>query len=167
MACVSSKASRTSRVSGPMESSVPDSGTAPCRLISPRVVFRPVTPLSAAGIRTEPPVSEPSAAGARPAATATPEPLDEPPGMRACFRSQGLRGVPITGLVPQPPKANSTMCSLPSGTMPPASSLATAVEVVVPRRWRQACEPAVAIWPSMSHRSLMATGTPSSGPSRP
>ena len=39
-------------------------------------------PFSAAGIRTEPPVSEPSAAGAKAAATATPEPLDEPPGTR-------------------------------------------------------------------------------------
>ncbi|MNV32065.1 hypothetical protein D3C71_1233920 [compost metagenome] len=167
MRAVSSIASRVSRVSGPMESSVVDSATAPCRLISPRVVFSPVTPFSAAGIRTEPPVSEPSAAGARPAATATPDPLDEPPGMRACRRSQGLRGVPMTGLVPHPPNANSTMWVLPSITMPASSKRVAAVAVTVLRRSRQASEPAVVTWPWMSQRSLTATGTPSSGLSRP
>src|SRR5437763_8959434 len=35
-----------------------------------------------AGLRTEPPVSVPSAAGTMPAASATPEPLEEPPGKR-------------------------------------------------------------------------------------
>ena len=39
-------------------------------------------PHQAAGILTEPPVSVPIATGARPAETATPEPLDEPPGVR-------------------------------------------------------------------------------------
>ena len=39
-------------------------------------------PQSEAGMRIEPPVSEPSAPGASPAATATPEPDDEPPAMR-------------------------------------------------------------------------------------
>ncbi|CFM01285.1 Uncharacterised protein [Bordetella pertussis] len=122
-------------------------------------------PLSAAGIRTDPPVSEPSAAGARPAATATPEPLDEPPGIRGWDKSQGLRGVPITGLVPHPPKANSTMCVLPRTTMPAASKRRTAVPVTLLRRSRQAAEPAVVTCPSISHRSLMAIGRPSSGPS--
>ena len=42
------------------------------------VVFRPTMPQRLAGMRTEPPVSLPSAAGARPAATATPEPLLDP-----------------------------------------------------------------------------------------
>ncbi len=37
-------------------------------------------PQQVAGLRTEPPVSVPSAAGASPAASAAPEPLDEPPG---------------------------------------------------------------------------------------
>jgi hypothetical protein len=44
-------------------------------------------------MRTEPPVSVPSAIGASPAPTATPEPLDEPPG--ACgIEDHGLCGVP-------------------------------------------------------------------------
>jgi hypothetical protein len=40
----------------------------------------PMTPQQVAGLRTEPPVSVPSVPGARPVATATAEPLDEPPG---------------------------------------------------------------------------------------
>ena len=36
-------------------------------------------PHSAAGPRIDPPVSEPSAPGTKPAATAAPAPLDEPP----------------------------------------------------------------------------------------
>ena len=146
---------------GPMESSVPDKASAPCKLIKPRVVFKPVIPFSAAGMRTEPPVSEPSAAGHKAAATATPEPLEEPPGVRWVLRSQGFQGVPITGFVPQPPNANSTMWVLPKFTMPARSKRSTAVQVVGLRRVTQSCEPPVVIWPSMSQRSLTAIGTPS------
>ena len=39
-------------------------------------------PQSEAGMRTEPPVSEPSAKSQTPAAAAAADPLDEPPGMR-------------------------------------------------------------------------------------
>jgi hypothetical protein len=39
----------------------------------------PTTPHAAAGSRIEPPVSVPSAPAARPAATAAPEPLLDPP----------------------------------------------------------------------------------------
>src|SRR5436853_387302 len=46
-------------------------------------------PQQVAGLRTEPPVSVPSAAGAMPAASAAPEPLDEPAGW--CSRFHGLR----------------------------------------------------------------------------
>ena len=45
-------------------------------------------------MRIEPPVSEPSAPGARPAATAAPEPDDEPPVRRCVARSHGLRASP-------------------------------------------------------------------------
>jgi len=51
--------------------------------------LKPEIPHSAAGWRTEPPVSEPSASGTSPAATAAAQPLDEPPGVRS--GSQGLR----------------------------------------------------------------------------
>jgi hypothetical protein len=48
--------------------------------------LHPTTPQSAAGWRIEPPVSEPSASGTKPAATAAAEPPEEPPGTRSCPR---------------------------------------------------------------------------------
>ena len=60
-------------------------------------------PQKAAGMRTEPPVSVPIAEGTSPAATATPEPLEEPPGARCTSGSQGFQGVPRRLLVPQGP----------------------------------------------------------------
>jgi hypothetical protein len=63
-----------SRVIGPGVSSVGLSGRTPNVLIRPIVVFSPVTPFHAAGMRTDPPVSVPIAQGATRAATATPEP---------------------------------------------------------------------------------------------
>ena len=58
----------------------------------PCVGRTPEMPQNAAGSRTEPPVSEPSAANAARAATDAPEPEDEPPVMRS--GSQGLRQWP-------------------------------------------------------------------------
>ncbi len=40
----------------------------------------PTTPQNAAGLRTDPPVSEPRARSASPAATAAADPPEEPPG---------------------------------------------------------------------------------------
>jgi hypothetical protein len=54
--------------------------------------LKPVTPHSADGMRTEPPVSVPMAISHMPSAAATAAPEDEPPGARA--RSAGLPGVP-------------------------------------------------------------------------
>src|SRR5262245_54683241 len=51
---------------------------------------KPTTPLSAAGIRSDPPVSEPVHTGSISVARATPEPPDEPPGL-----SSGLNGFPV------------------------------------------------------------------------
>ena len=88
---------------GPGVSRVGLSGRTPWVLTRPTVVFRPVTPHQAAGSRTEPPVSVPMAQGTSRAATATPEPLLDPPGVRASAASHGLCGVPRCWLVPQPP----------------------------------------------------------------
>src|SRR5438270_8519178 len=85
----------------------------PWVLTRPIVVLSPVRPHHEAGNRTEPPVSVPIAHGANPAATATPEPLLDPPGVRATSGSHGFHGVPRCWLVPQPPIANSTVCVLP------------------------------------------------------
>ena len=51
-------------------------------------------PQSEAGMRIEPPVSEPSAPGQRPAATATPDPEDDPPAIRWERASHGFQAVP-------------------------------------------------------------------------
>ena len=93
----------------------------------PTVVLSPTVPQSAAGIRTDPPVSVPRAIGTRPAATATPEPLLEPPGAWGT-RCHGLCGVPWSWLMPTPPNANCTVCVLPSSTMPAADSRRTAAQ---------------------------------------
>ena len=61
----------------------------------PTVVLSPVIPHHDAGKRTEPPVSVPIAHGAIALATATPEPLLDPPGVRGTVASHGFHGVPM------------------------------------------------------------------------
>lgn len=78
---------------GPIASSERLSGATPSREIRPWLDFIPATPQSAAGMRTEPPVSDPTARGTTPPATATADPLDEPPG-EAWPLTAGLTGVP-------------------------------------------------------------------------
>src|SRR5262245_12220945 len=75
----SSAASRTVRVIGPTWSFDHDRAIAPARLTRPYVGLSPTMPQQAAGRRMDPPVSVPSAPTARPAATAAPEPLLDPP----------------------------------------------------------------------------------------
>jgi hypothetical protein len=60
--------------------------------VRPRVGLRPKRPQAEAGIRIEPPPSPPLASGTRRAATAAPEPPEDPPGVRD--GSQGLRAGP-------------------------------------------------------------------------
>src|SRR5712691_6051632 len=86
------------RASGPTVSRVNDSGMALARLTRPEVGLRPVMPQKCAGRRIEPPVSEPSAAGMSRAATAAPEPEEEPPVFRVT--SHGLCAGPRWALGP-------------------------------------------------------------------
>ena len=58
----------------------------------PKLGFSPTTPDHDAGMRTDPPMSVPSASGTQPDATAAPEPPEEPPGERSVFH--GLRVTP-------------------------------------------------------------------------
>ncbi len=75
--------SATVRAMGPAWSRVAESGTMPSRSAPrPWVGLIELTPESAAGIRSEPAVSVPSAAGTMPAASAAPEPPLEPPALR-------------------------------------------------------------------------------------
>ena len=73
-------------------------------------------PQTAAGWRIDPPVSVPSASGARPAATAAAEPPDEPPGTRVS--SQGLSVGPYALFSVDEPIANSSMFVLPKRMAP-------------------------------------------------
>src|SRR5438093_2671743 len=123
-------------------------------------------PHQAAGILTEPPVSVPIATGASPAEMATPEPLEDPPGVRWTARSHGLRGVPMCVLVPQLPMANSTVCVLPRTIIPAPMSRSASVGGTGDTRSAHTFAPPVVTRPSSSTRSLSAMGTPWSGPTR-
>ena len=66
---------------------------APCLLTRPKVGRRPATPQLFAGDMMEPQVSVPRANGTSPAATAAPEPLEEPPLHE--LRLHGLEHGPV------------------------------------------------------------------------
>ena len=68
---------------GPILSIVQESAIAPSRLTVPYVGRSPDSPLNDAGQRIDPHVSVPMAKGTHPAATADPEPLDEPPAQES------------------------------------------------------------------------------------
>ena len=152
--------SSTQRAIGPGASKVCDRGIIPSVGSNPSEVFNPTSPHHADGSRTEPPVSVPTAHPASPAATATPEPLDDPPGVRAILRSQGFHGVPMCSLVPHPPMATSTVFVLPR-RIPPAANRRRAI-VAVPGEIRSliTLEPPVVILPSTSMMSFNANGMP-------
>ena len=80
----------------------------------------PTTPQKLAGIRRLPPMSEPVASHTWPAASATAEPPEEPPGARAGFH--GLWVWPKTSLKVWAPAANSGVFDLASTTAPFSSS---------------------------------------------
>ena len=106
-------------------SSVRESGNTPCLSIRPSLVLNPTMPQKLAGARIEPPVSLPIAQGARPPATATAAPDEDPPATRGVAGSRGFLGVPKCGLSPSAEKANSERLVLPKATMPAAARFVT------------------------------------------
>src|SRR5258708_33514553 len=88
----------------------------------------PTTPQNDAGCRTEPPVSDPSAAGTAPAATSAAEPPEEPPGTRVL--SGGGSARPYAEGSVDEPMANSSQFVFPAIRAPAALSFATAVASV-------------------------------------
>src|SRR3954464_4282251 len=122
----------------------------------------PTTPHSAAGWRIEPPVSDPSASGANPAATAAADPPLEPPGTRDT--SRGLRGGPKAEFSVDDPIANSSRFVLPTITAPASCSRVTTVASYGGRQPARIFELHVVGSPRVVRLSLMATGTPASGP---
>src|SRR5579864_4744396 len=86
----------------------------------PTLGRNPAMPHSAAGTRTDPPVSVPMPAGANRAATASAVPPLDPPGIRRL--SYGFDTAPNTGLLHVTPKASSCRVFLPSNRAPASNS---------------------------------------------
>jgi hypothetical protein len=82
-------------------------------------------PQSADGCLIDPPVSEPSAHGARPPLTAAADPPPEPPGTRV--GSQGLCDGPKAEFSVEEPIANSSWLVLASSGAPALASRSTTV----------------------------------------
>ena len=118
-----SSTAATSAPRGPTGSPAAASGYTPRAGTRPQVVFRPTTPQQAAGIRTEPPVSVPSATSASPTATATADPLEEPPGRRR--GSSGFTGVPDHRFHPPADQHSSVRLVLPTILAPDRRAAAT------------------------------------------
>ena len=85
----------------------------------PSVGLSPTVPQNAAGIRIDPPASEPSAIGTAPAATVAAEPALDPPVFNRGFH--GFRVTPVSGEFPVPFQPNSGMVVLPMITTPASS----------------------------------------------
>src|SRR6186713_3286152 len=86
------------------QSSERHAATTPLVLNNPNVGLKPMRLLNAAGTRPEPAVSVPSAKLASPSATATAEPLDEPPLMKR--GSKAFLQIPYGERVPTNPVVN-------------------------------------------------------------
>src|SRR5271165_5511858 len=130
----------------------------------PHAVLRPTTPQQAAGIRTEPPVSVPNAISASPRATATADPLDDPPGTRR--GSRGLTGVPDHWLIPLADQHSSLSEVFPTIRAPAARAVATTVASTCAGSAISATtgQPAVVGSPSTSMQSLTASRGPPPSP---
>src|SRR5712691_6547858 len=98
----------------------------PYRETVPYVGRSPTIPQRAAGCLIEPPVSEPSAHGARPAETEAAEPPPEPPGTRV--GSHGLNEGPKAEFSVDEPIANSSVFVLPRSESPASLTRAATVE---------------------------------------
>ncbi len=141
-------------------------GTMPPVGTEPTVGFSPTIPLTDAGQTMDPSVSVPTARGTRPAASAAPDPDEEPPALRS-----SAHGFPTRPPVADHPLversermlAHSERLVLPSTTAPASRSRVTSAASRAGRPSR-AVEPAAPGRPVTSMLSLTATGTPWSGP---
>ena len=128
----------------------------------PGVGRRPTTLQNAAGLRSEPPMSLPSATGTKPAASAAAAPPDDPPAERPC--RYGLWVTPKTGLKVCEPAANSGTFVFPIRMAPAAFSRATTSSSRAGTVFACSGEPHVVRMPPVACVSLCATGRPCSGP---
>src|SRR5262249_28995333 len=79
------------RAISPMVSSEGARAMAPVVGMRPQVGFQALTPQACAGMRSEPPVSDPSAAATDPLATAAAEPDEDPPEIKGGFHGLHTR----------------------------------------------------------------------------
>ena len=100
------------RAIGPTVSKLGASGNTPSADTSPQDGLKPTTPQHAAGSRTEPALSVPSATSQSPAASAAALPPLEPPGIRP--GASGFTTAPKCGLSEVIPYANSCRFVLPT-----------------------------------------------------
>src|SRR4051812_38660981 len=113
-------------------------------------------------MRIEPPPSPPVANGTTPAATSAAEPPLDPPGVRET--SHGLRVMPVSGPCVIPFQPNSGVVVLQKNTAPASRRRATPGVSSALGEDAVACEPIRVGQPLTCAVSLIATGTPSSGP---
>ena len=163
----SSAASATDRAIGPGESWLALMGTTPRVGTRPTVGLMPTTAFNDPGHTMDPSVSVPMASGERPAATAAPDPDEEPPALRS-----SAHGLPV-----RPPTADQPLdeCGLrifahcerlvaPRTIAPASRRRATRGESSVTGRWARLVAPAVPGNPTASMLSFTSTGTPCSAP---
>src|ERR1700741_3322907 len=123
----------------------------------------PTTPHTAAGWGGSPPrVSDRPPNAATPAAPAAADPPDEPPGTRVT--SCGFRVAPNAEFSVDEPIANSSRFVLPTITAPASRSRVTTVASYGGRHPSRIFDEHVVGMPRVARLSLIATGTPASGP---
>ncbi len=123
---------------------------------------RPTTPQNDAGLRSDPPMSEPSASGTIPLARAAAAPPLLPPALRD--GSCGLRVVPKTVLKVCEPAANSGTLVLPTSTTPARRTRSTMRSSWVATWSAYSGDPYVVRHPAAAWVSFTANGRPCSGP---
>ena len=146
---------------GPRWPTVP-AKMSPVRLILPHVGLMPKTPQRAEGIRIDPPPSPPRANGTSPVATATLDPVDDPPATCPC--PCGLRGITRFGLNPSGVIPYSVIIVVPRTIAPAARRRATQVASRAASPASPRSLPPRVGNPSTAVCSFTTVGTPSKGP---
>ncbi len=130
---------------------------------SPKVGLCPTTPVSAAGMRMDPPWSPEPARSTSPVATRTLLPLDEPPAVRV--GSHGLRTGPVLLVCEPADRHRPSHTALPAMAAPASSSRVTTVASSLGVKVSTSREPFIIGTPATAVLSLTATRMPASGPS--
>jgi hypothetical protein len=157
---IPSSTAATSLPIGPRVSSDGASGYTPFTETRPRAVVSPTTPQHAAGMRFEPAVSVPNPTSASPVATATVDPLEEPPGTRR--GSLGFTGVPAQWFTPLADQHSSVSAVFPATCAPASRADATTAASLTAGSAISATtgHPAVVGTPATSMQSFTASRGP-------